>query len=61
MLTVAKKTILDLLAKSFHNNSIKQLVESLILILNKNDNLCIDFLDQCFKEDGCDYIFDILL
>jgi len=61
MLSVAKKTILDLLAKSFHNNSIKQLVESLIEVLNRDDELCIAFLDSCFREDDCNYLFDILL
>jgi hypothetical protein len=40
MLSVGKKTILDLLAKSFHNNSIKQLVEALIDVMNRDDSLC---------------------
>ena len=61
MLHVAKKTILDLLAKSFHNNSIKQLVEALIEVFNRDPSLCHKFLENLFAEDDCDYIFDILL
>ena len=61
MLIVAKKTILDLLAKSFHNNSIKQLVEALVDVLNRDDKLCVTFMQMLFEEDNCDYIFDILL
>lgn len=44
MLLIAKKTILDLLAKSFHNNSIKQLVEALVDVLNRDDKLCVTFM-----------------
>ena len=61
MLVIAKKTIFDLLAKSFHNNSIKQLVESLIDVLNRDDKLCVSFMEMLFEEDECDYVFDILL
>jgi hypothetical protein len=40
MVTVAKKTILELLAKCFYNSSIKQLVESLVEVLSRDDQLC---------------------
>ena len=61
MLTVAKKTILELLAKCFYNSSIKSLVESLVDVLSRDDHLCYQFLEQCFKEDDCNYLFEILL
>lgn len=61
MLAVSKKTILDLLAKCYQNTSIKQLVESLTELMNRDPSLCELFLDQCFKEDNCNYIFEIML
>lgn len=61
VLSVTKKTILDLMAKCFHNTSIKYLVESLIELMNKDDNLCVQFMQECFNEDNCNYIFEILL
>jgi len=45
MVTVAKKTILELLAKCYHNTSIKSLVDSLIEILDRDDKLCVEFMD----------------
>jgi len=60
-LSVGKKAILDLLAKCFYNTSIKYLVESLIDILKRDDKLCAEFMEQCFKEDNCDYLIEILL
>lgn len=49
------------MAKCFHNTSIKFLVESLIELMNRDDNLCVQFMEECFKEDNCNYIFEILL
>jgi len=61
MLAVSKKTILDLLAKCYQNTSIKQLVEALTELMNRDPSLCELFLDQCFKEDNCNYLFEIML
>jgi hypothetical protein len=60
-ITVGKKTILELLAKSFYNTSIKSLVEALIDVLNRDEALCQLFMEQCFKEDNCNYLIEILL
>jgi hypothetical protein len=60
-LAAAKKTILDLLAKCYQNTSIKFLVESLIELLNTDEELCVEFLDKCFEDDNCNYLFEIML
>ena len=60
-MTVAKKTILELLAKCFYNSSIKQLVESLVDVLARDDNLCKLFIEQSYREDRWNYLFEILL
>lgn len=44
-LYVGKKTIMDLLAKAFHNSSIKQLTEALIDIMKEDETLCATFLE----------------
>lgn len=49
------------MAKCFYNTSIKYLVESLIDIMKKDESLCAQFLEQCFKEDNCNYLIEILL
>jgi hypothetical protein len=43
-LIVGKKTIMDLLAKSFHNVEIKGLVEVLIDIMRQDPSICVTFL-----------------
>ena len=60
-LQVGKKTIMDLLAKCFHNASIKQMVEVLIDIIKQDESLCVTFIEQCFQEDNCNYLMEILL
>jgi hypothetical protein len=50
-LNVAKKTVMDLLAKCYQNTSIKEMVGSLIELMNLDENLCVKFMEQCFKED----------
>jgi len=60
-LIVGKKTIMDLLAKSFHNVEIKGLVEVLIDIMRQDPSICLTFLQQCFNEDHCNYLMEILL
>lgn len=60
-LSVGKKTILDLLSKCFYNTSIKFLVESLIDIMKRDESLCAIFLSQCFQDDDCQYLLEILL
>lgn len=61
-LTIAKKTILDILAKCFYNNSIKFLVEALLKILQNDDGtLSKEFLAKCFEEDDCKYLFEVML
>ena len=44
-LQVGKKAILDLLAKSYHNSSIKQMIEVLIEIMKQYETLCYTFLE----------------
>lgn len=58
---VGKKTVMDLLAKCFHNAAIKQLTEVLTEIMKQDEALCATFLDQCFQEDHCNYLLEILL
>lgn len=60
-LIVAKKTILDLLAKCYQNSSIRQMIESLKEMMNQDEGLCFAFLDQCFREDQCNYLFEVML
>lgn len=60
-LLIGKKTIMDLLSKCFYNTSIKYLVEALTDIMKKDENLCFAFLNQCFKEDDCNYLLEIIL
>ena len=43
-MTIGKKTIMDLLAKCFYNTSIRYLVEALIDIMKKDEELCGTFL-----------------
>lgn len=52
---------MELLAKCFHNASIKQLVEVLIELIKQDERLAGVFLEQCFREDGYAYLFEILL
>lgn len=61
MLTVSKKTILDLLAKCYQNTSIKHLVEALTELMTRDATLASMFLEQCFQEDGCAYLLEIML
>lgn len=60
-LSVGKKAILEIMAKCFYNQSIKTLSDSLIEILKKDDELCQEFMQQCFKDDNGDYLMDLLL
>lgn len=60
-LIVGKKVIMDLLARCYHNACIKQMVEALIDVMKQDEELPAVFLAQCFKEDGCDYLLEILL
>jgi hypothetical protein len=60
-LMVGKKTVMDLLAKAFHNGQIRQLCETLIAIMKQDDSLCRTFLESCFAEDHCNYLMEILL
>ena len=52
---------MDLLAKCFHNACIKQMVEVLIDIIKQDESLCVTFMEQCFEEDHCNYLMEILL
>ena len=58
---IGKKTILDLLAKSFHNASIKQLCEALNDIFKEDESLCGTFLQACYDEDQWAYLMEVLL
>ena len=42
---VGKKSILEILAKCFYNQTIKNLVEILIDIMKVNDELCFTFMN----------------
>ena len=61
ILQVGKKTVLEILSKSFYNSSMKQMVEALIEIFKKDDSLCYKFMDQCMKEDNGDYLLELML
>jgi len=60
-LSVGRKAILEIMAKCFYNQSIKSLSDSLIEIFKKDDELCQEFMQQCFKDDNGDYLMDLLL
>lgn len=58
---LGKKTILDLLAKSFHNACIKQLCEALNDIFKEDASLCGTFIQACYEEDQWAYLMEVLL
>ena len=58
---VGKKSILEILAKCFYNQTIKNLVEILIDIMKINDDLCFTFMNQCYQEDMFEYLLNIML
>ena len=37
------------------------MVEALIEIFKKDDELCYTFMEQCLKEDGGNYLMELLL
>jgi hypothetical protein len=58
---VGKKTVMELLAKCFHNTAIKPLCEILIELMKEDEGLCETFLGQCMEEDQCNYLLEIML
>ena len=58
---LGKKTVMDLLAKCFHNSAIKPLCEILLELIREDVSLGETFLRQCFKEDNCNYLMEIIL
>lgn len=36
-------------------------MESLIEMFERDEALCSYFMEECFKEDNCDYLFEIML
>ena len=61
VLTVGKKAILEILSKCFYNQSIKDLVASLIDIFKRDPQVCVDFMKQCFDQDDGNYLLELLL
>ena len=44
VLTVGKKAILEILTKCYYNQSIKDLVNSLIDIFKRDESVCVEFM-----------------
>ena len=61
MLYIGKKSILEILAKCFYNQQIKSLVEILMEIMKINDDLCFEFMKQCYEEDNFEYLLTVML
>lgn len=59
-LAVGKKTILEILSKCFYNQSIKELVASLIDIFKRDPSICAEFMNQCLQDDGL-YLIELIL
>ena len=52
---------MDLLAKCFHNSAIKPLCEIIVDLMKDDPSLGETFLRQCFAEDNCNYLMEIIL
>jgi hypothetical protein len=60
VLAVGKKTILEILSKCFYNQTIKDLVASLIELFKKDQQMCIEFMKSCLVDDG-NYLIELIL
>ena len=61
VMKVAKKCILEIIAKCFHNKCITQMVDTFIDLLRSDPSLPSIFMQLCFDEDAFDYLFTLLL
>ena len=52
---------MEILSKCLYNQSIKGLVEVLISIMKHDDDMCYNFLNQCYLEDNFEYLFTVML
>mmetsp|Transcript_21978 Transcript_21978/g.16325 ORF Transcript_21978/g.16325 Transcript_21978/m.16325 type:complete len:120 (-) Transcript_21978:2037-2396(-) len=58
---VAKKTILEIVAKCFNNRCIATMMNVFIALFEQEPELCETFLVTCMQEDDFDYLFTLML
>lgn len=57
---VARKAVIDILARCFNNGGMKQMIQVMIEIFKKDDALCRNFMASLLEESNAEAIMEVL-
>ena len=61
ILSLGKKSVLDILSRCYNKQGLSNIVDNMIEAMKASDEMCVDFMQKCYNEDHFDSLFTVIL